>query len=143
VHGGRQAADLQIADCRFADCRVQSYLTLPYAGRLQICRLQISYTPNHCGGRQAADLQILQADSSYPSVRRMGPWSIIGGPGPQAPWDQIINTSFGPWVQAHWDPRTGVISINTSFGPWAQSGALGPSDRGYLFFIFIFGSQIG
>ena len=137
------------AGCRFADCR------------LQICRLQSAVLSNPTLCRQAADLQI--ADFVYPKplrwqagrrfadfagrfvipLRRMGPWSIIGGPGPQAPWDQIINTSFGPWVQAHWDPRTGVISINTSFGPWAQSGALGPSDRGYLFFIFIFGSQIG
>ena len=82
------------AGCRFADCRFRIPQTLAVAGRPQICRF---------AGRFVIPLG------------RMGAW--YGGPGPQAPWDQIINTSFGPWAQAQWDPRTRVISINTSFGP--------------------------
>ena len=59
-----------------------------------------------------------------------------GGPGPQAPGDQIINTSFGPWAQAQGGHRAGVISINTSFGTWAQ--AHWDPRTGVIYFLFLF-----
>ena len=88
-------AGCRFADCRFAVCRVLTYTTLPHVGRLQVCRLQILYTPNLSGCKWGADLQICKQIRH--THRSHGPMHD-GGPGPQAPWDQIINTSFGSWA---------------------------------------------
>ena len=76
------------------------------AGRLQICRLQISYTPNHCGGRQAADLQICR---------------------------QIRHTPRSHGRMVWWARPTGPMGPNNKYKFWPMGpGPLGPSDRGYF-----------